>query len=458
MLVVTLPPSAARNPAAFAKKAKQSGASLLEIRGDLTPHLTPFQSPLPILLSPRGYPLDGFKAFAVDLELHECERSPERPKKAKLIVSIHDYDKTPALPRLKKTVLQMMKYRPWAVKIATFIRTYDDLLTLSALQDWLRQRGQRSVVIGMGEKAHLSRVTSPLCNALTYASLDGHEASASGQLPLSFYALTQGRTKPLLFGIIGGPHITASKSPLIHNALFQRHKVDALYSSFPTDDFAAAMRVLTKGGVSGLSVTAPFKRDACTIATDHEDAVKELGVANTLRRSGTAWYAFNSDWYGILHGYPELARAKKVAILGSGGAVPSAIRAVRKANPKAVITVYARDPEKARKTLAACRVQVEYISDSRKASADAVICAVSEDKTLSFPRPASSAATAIDLRYGKPTRFLVAAAKARYRTRDGVPMLIHQALRQFQVFTGQDPAPSDAAFLTRLLSSPSHGQ
>lgn len=458
MLVVTLPPSAAKHPAVFARQAKQRGASILEIRGDLTPHLAPFVSSLPILLSPRGYPLVGFKPFAVDLELDECDRSVERPKKAKLIVSAHDYDKTPALPRLKKIVLKMMKHRPWAVKIATFIRTYDDLLTLSALQDWLRQRGQRSVILGMGEKAHLSRVTSPLCNALTYASMDGHEASADGQLPLSFYGLTQGRVKPLLFGIIGGPQITASKSPLIHNALFQRHKVDALYSSFPTDDFAAAMRVLTKGGVSGLSVTAPFKRDAFTVSTDQESAVKDLGVANTLRRSGTAWHAFNSDWYGILHGYPELARAKKIAILGSGGAVPSAIRAVRKANPKATITVFARDPEKAQKTLASSGVQIAYISDSRKVSADAVICAVSEDKTLSFPSPASATALAIDLRYGKPTRFLVAAAKAGYRTRDGIPMLIHQALRQFQVFTGRDPAPSDAAFLTRLLSSSSHGQ
>ncbi len=458
MFVVTLPPSAARHPSVFAREAKRRGAALLEIRGDLTPGLEPFASPLPILLSPRGYKLEGFKAFAIDLEMDEVAKFKEKPKTAKLILSAHFYDKTPALVRLQKTVLQMIKHRPWAVKIATEIRTYDDLLVLSALQDWLKQRGQRSIVLGMGPKAHLSRITSPLCNALTYALLDGFEPSAAGQLPLSFYALTQGRSKPRLFGILGGPHIVSSKSPLIHNALFQRHKIDALYSSFPSEDFQAAVRVLSKGGVSGLSVTAPFKRDAFDLAAHREDVVTELGVANTLIRSGKTWSAFNSDWYGIFKGYPELAKAKTVAILGSGGAVPSAILAARRASPKAVITVFARDPDKAKAALASTGVAVEYITNARKASADVVICAVSEDKTLSFPRPASASALAIDLRYGKVTRFLAAAKKAGYRTSDGTAMLIHQALRQFEIFTGKTSSSSDAAFLSRLLSSASHGQ
>lgn len=458
MFVVTLPPSAANDPKAFARKAKAAGASLLEIRGDLTPKLAPFASPLPILLSPRGYKLEGFKAFAVDLEIDELGQQSEKPKSSKLIVSLHDYDRTPPIARLRKTILSMVKYRPWAVKIATEIRTYDDLLTLSSLQDWLRKRGQRFIVLGMGDKAHLSRITSPLCNALTYASLDGFSPSASGQLPLSFYGTTQGRRKPQLFGILGGSQILSSQSPLIHNALFHRHKIDALYSSFPADDFAETMRVLTKGGISGLSVTAPFKRDAFTLASESEDVAEELGVANTLVRSGRTWVGFNTDWYGILKGYPELTSARTVAILGSGGAVPSAILAVRRANPEAKITVFARDPAKAEKTLRSTGVPVAYISDSRTTSADAVICAVSEDKTLSFPRPASRSAIAIDLRYGKVTRFLAAAKKAGYRTHDGVPMLIHQALRQFEIFTGEKSAPSDAHFLSQLLSSVLYGK
>lgn len=458
MFVVTLPASARKNPAAFARQAKRAGADLLEIRGDLTPSLKPFTSALPILLSPRGHEIPDVRAAFIDLEMSEIRLASFKPAGTRLILSFHDHEKTPPLERLKAIVSRMRKEKPWAVKIATFVRTYDDLAILFALQDSLKRSGVRSVVLGMGEKAHLSRVTSPLRNLFTYATVDEAEASVPGQLPLSFYALTKGRKSPKLFGIIGGPQIVFSKSPLIHNALFQRHKIDALYSPFPSEHFAPSIRALSKVGVVGFSVTAPFKRDAFTLASEREATATKLGVINTLLRSGKGWSGCNTDWVGIAEGYPELRRARRIAILGAGGAVPSAILAVRSLNPKAEVTVYARDTAKAEKSLARLDVPVKYISDSRNASADVVLCAISEDRTLSFPSPASSSAVAIDLRYGRPTRFLVAAAKAGYRTRDGVPMLVHQALKQFTYFTGISPSPSDVAFLTRLLSSASHGQ
>lgn len=458
MLVVTLPPSAQKNPRAFALKAKKEGAQVLEIRGDLTPHVKPFDSALPILRSPRGEPIGSFRPTFVDLERSELSRHRRALGRAKLILSFHHYEKTPTFFRLKGIVLRLRREKPWAVKIATMVRTPTDLVTLDKLQRWMKRQKIRSIVLGMGPLAHLSRITSPLRNILTYTVLDGTDASAPGQLPLSVYHLIADIREPSLFGILGGPHITASLSPLIHNTLFARHGIDALYSSFPVEHFAPAMKALKELGIDGLSVTAPFKRDAYETADHPEPVCMTLGVANTLVRRGRSWKAFNTDWYGILHGYPELKTAKRIVILGAGGAVPSAILASREANPEASITVYARDPEKAAESLAVFGVDVRKLSASRMEKADVVICAVSADVTLSFPNPSGPKAVAIDLRYGKPTRFLVAAAKAGYRTKDGIPMLIHQALRQFRKFTGETPDPSDAPYLTRLLSSYLHGQ
>lgn len=454
MFVITLPPSAAKDPKAFAIKAKRAGADILEIRSDLTPRVEQFSSPLPILVALRGPDdrlIEELTPAFVDIETDIA--SVWLPKGAKLILSFHDYAATPSFAALKKIASDMMKETPWAIKIATLVKSYDDLLTLEKLQEWLRQQNQRSIILGMGPMAHLSRITSPLRNTFTYTTLEPADAAAPGQLPLSLYALTKKRKRPQLFGILGGPHITASLSPVIHNALFLRHKIDALYSCFPSENFGSTMKALQKLGVKGLSVTAPFKHDAFNVASKKEKVAETLGVVNTLVRSQKKWKGFITDSYGIYEGYPELASVKNVAILGAGGAVPSAILAVRSRSRNAHITVFARDPKKAKKSLETFGVMVDHLSNAELFIADAVICAVSADVPLSLPVPATKKSVAIDLRYGKETQFMKAARAKRFRVHDGTSMLIHQALKQFRHFTGQSAYDDDASYLSPILTS-----
>lgn len=460
MFVVTLPLSATKNPQAFALKAKKAGVDILEIRSDLTPNVQPFRSALPLLISVRGKSdqlVDVLAPAFVDIE--ESTQSVWLPKGAKLILSFHDYEKTPALSELKKIVQKMCSSKPWMIKIATHIRSYEDLLVLSDLQDFLNKKSIRSTVVGMGPKAHLSRIMSPLRNVFTYTTLDSADASAPGQLPMSLYALTKGRKNPKLFGILGGPHITSSLSPVIHNALFTRHNVDALYSCFPSEDFASTLTSLTKLGVKGLSVTAPFKHDALKVSATLEPFAKKLGVANTLVKSGKKWKGFITDSYGIREGYPQLSGAKTVAILGAGGALPSAIAAVRSRSPKAQITVFARDPIKAKKSLRFVEtqnfasLQFRSLADASSFTADAVICAVSEDVSLALPFPASKKSIAIDLRYGKETQFMKDARRKKFVVHDGTNMLIHQALKQFRHFTAKNTHKDDTKYLSHTLST-----
>lgn len=454
MFVITLPPSAAKDPKAFALKAKRAGADILEIRSDLTPGVRQFHSPLPLLVALRSTNDDLVDALVPDfVDIEESSDTVWLPKKAKLILSFHDHDTTPALSVLKKIAQRMDTEKPWAIKIATFVKSYDDLVTLEKLQAWLKKDKKRSIILGMGPMAHLSRITSPLHNVFTYATLNAADAAAPGQLPMSLYALTKGRKNPKLFGILGGPHITASLSPVIHNALFQSHKIDALYSCFPSENFASTMKALTKLRVKGLSVTAPFKHDAFDTASKIEVFAKKLGVANTLVRSGKKWKGFITDSYGIYEGYPELESVQKVAILGAGGAVPSAILAVRSRSRSARVTVFARDPKKAKKNLQQFDVTVDDLVHASSFIADAVICAVSEDISLPLPSRASKKSIAIDLRYGKETQFMKAARAKNFRVRNGTDMLIHQALKQFRHFTGQAAYDDDASYLRPILTS-----
>ena len=456
MFIVTLPKAAANNPSAFAKKARNAGANILEIRGDLTPNVKKFSSVLPLLISPRGTGTKLLRVFQptyLDLEVHELAKVSV-PKGAKLILSVHEYKKTPGLSDLQKIVQKMCSLKPWMIKVATTVNSYKDLKALIDLKCELQKEKIGSTVMGMGPKAHLTRLLSPFSQRFTYASLDGFESSASGQLPLSLYSLVtpainlmkKEQRPPKMYGIFGGPHITASLSPMVHNALFKKYKINAIYSCFPSENFSDAQFILSTLNSSGLSVTAPFKKDAFMHSVLRDPLAMKLGVANTIVKTHAGLAAFNTDVAGMAHGYPFLKRCKRIAILGAGGAVPSAIEAIRLVNPGSQITVFARDPKKA----ARLHVTVRPLREVSSYESDAVICAISDDILLPLSKMKKKS-PAIDLRYRK-TKFLVSAQKKGFTVYDGSAMLIHQALKQFEHFTGKRTSSSDASFLKKILS------
>jgi shikimate dehydrogenase len=389
----------------------------------------------------------------VDIEFSELSLLPVLPKTVKVIISFHDYKSTPSLSDLKKVVQKICTVKCWAVKVATMIASYEDLLIHRDLEQWLHRKNIRSIVLGMGENAHLSRLSSPTRNPLTYACLSVEEGAAPGQLTMDMYRGLAKVTEPVLFGIIGGAQIAASLSPTIHNFLFRRHRVDALYARFPTEDFSSSLRALSKLGVRGLSVTAPFKVDAWKAAAKRDKLSDALHSANTLLLRSSGIRAFNTDVAGIIQGYPFLAKARTVAILGAGGVVPSIVKALREMKSRAVISVFVRDEARARKTLAEADVIIRPLHHAPSVAVDTVICAISEDVSVPLPQLMSSRAAAIDLRYAKETAFMKGARKRGFRVHDGLPMLLHQALVQFKIFTHIAPSRSDVASLKKALSS-----
>ena len=100
-----------------------------------------------------------------------------------VILSFHDFRRTPSLKELQKLFDQMVRLGADVIKIASFASSWEDNLSVLSLIPFAKARKQEIVAFCMGEKGKLSRIFSPFLGAAwTYASLNKVKASAPGQM------------------------------------------------------------------------------------------------------------------------------------------------------------------------------------------------------------------------------------------------------------------------------------
>ncbi len=176
-------------------KSAQKLADLVELRGGFVKnisakHLVLIKRQLQsqAIFTCRGRldlikPADDFGFDFIDVELKSLRRHRLKLNRAKLIVSYHNFDRTPSLKNLQGLVIKMRSFNPEICKIATMIKSEHDLKTLWQLL-LNKKSSEKLIVIGMGEKGKLSRVLFPLCGSyLTYASFN-RSVSAPGQIEI----------------------------------------------------------------------------------------------------------------------------------------------------------------------------------------------------------------------------------------------------------------------------------
>lgn len=198
--------------------------------------------------------------------------------------------------------------------------------TLDALRMLLFVKKHPNVAgMCMGPLGQITRILAPIVSTpFTFAAL-GLEA-APGQLQVDellityrFRSLTP-RTK--IFGLIGNP-ISQSPSHKTHNATFHSRHYDAVYVKLllQEEELPAFFPLAKELGISGLSVTIPFKEKLFPYLDHLEEKAKEIGAVNTLTFDGHAITGANTDADGALDAIEEhtLVQGKRVVLLGAGG-------------------------------------------------------------------------------------------------------------------------------------------
>jgi 3-dehydroquinate dehydratase type I len=125
----------------------------------------------------------------IDVEL-AAERSLlqdllRKRRKTRVILSSHDFQRTPSPKELQRLFNQMVRSGADVIKIVSFARSWEDNLSILSLLPFAKARQKKIVAFCMGEKGKISRIFSPLWGAAwTYASFRRKSASAPGQLTL----------------------------------------------------------------------------------------------------------------------------------------------------------------------------------------------------------------------------------------------------------------------------------
>jgi len=263
-----------------------------------------------------------------------------------------------------------------------------------------------------------------------------------------------GRT--LAVGVIGDP-VRHSRSPALHNAAFRALGIDAVSLAYPVavGSGAAAVAAMRTLGLRGLSVTMPHKEAVAAAADRRTPQVEALGAANCLVNDDGVITAHTTDGEGLVRslqaGSHRPVAGETVVVVGAGGAARAVIGALVDAGASVVVVNRSGD----RATRAVADVASPGPGSARVGeAADIADAAVVVNATpvgmVGYPGVPFDVSllgkghTVVDLIYHpERTALLEAATAVGADAVNGLPMLLHQAAIQLELWTGRPP-PLDA--------------
>lgn len=261
------------------------------------------------------------------------------------------------------------------------------------------------------------------------------------------------------YGLIGWP-VAHSVSPAMQNAGFNAASIDANYEkvAVPPEDMIKVIPEM-KESFAGWNCTVPHKQHIIEFLDEIDPLAKALGSVNTVVNIDGKFKGYSTDGYGmeisLKESFGKAIKDSSILFIGAGGAARAVALhfALQGAGRIGIIN---RSVEKA-ETLA---TEVAELNSSVIAEADTLECLSldldnyeviiqSTSLGLHAEDPAPFDATrlnsnhlVVDMIY-KETAFLKKAQEAGCKTTDGEGMLLHQGVKAWEIWTGQEGPVED---------------
>jgi shikimate dehydrogenase len=259
-------------------------------------------------------------------------------------------------------------------------------------------------------------------------------------------------TRPRAACLIGWP-AAHSRSPLIHHYWLRTLGIEGGYviEAVPPDEFKDFLFRLSHRGFVGANVTIPHKERALALSKPDERA-RAVGAANTLWYQDGELCSTNTDVEGFIDNLnssaPGWETAEDALVLGAGGSARAVVFGLLERGIKRVHLAN-RTIERARALSDQFGARVLPVAwDAIGGLLPRAGLLVNTTSLGMHGQPAfeldvgllSSHAVVADLVYVPLQTPLLAAARARgLKTADGLGMLLHQAVRGFELWFGQRP-------------------
>lgn len=453
-------------------------ADILEVRGDLVKDLSADwlrqQFSGDLLFTLRSSEEGG-----------RSEASPET-RRQKLIAAAENYDLIDleamrdleeavllAVPPSKRVISWHGPFASLSELQATFARMIDrEAVYYKLVPEALRSRHEMAplallhslkrddvIAFASGPIGTWTRLVAPRLGAPVVFGAAGSTPAAPGQLAVSQliddYNLPELSRFDVLFGLVGD-RIEHSLSPRIHNNLYKKLNIPALFLPFQVEEFGDFWIDVVEGGsfgelgvrLQGLSVTSPHKRIASAVAGARSPLVDLIGSSNTLVCRNEVWEAESTDGEGVVSSLAEAGvslAGRSAAVVGAGGAGRSVAVALSQAEAK--VTLVNRSVDRGRKAAKRVRLPFRSLEGFDPGEFEIVVHATSlgsepEDSLPFEPSRLTRDSVLVDMVYTPegPSRLVQESRSVARIAIDGRMPLVHQARPQFRLMTGHDPS------------------
>jgi len=389
----------------------------------------------------------------VDLEMQSALKSkPEAlarlRSRGRLLISFHDFRAT---RNLDGTLEKMLKIPADFYKIVTTATTLSDNV---AMMKFLQAHSDKHALVGlcMGEQGIISRVLGVRSGSVfTFGAVSVDLQTAPGQVNArdlrAIYRIEQVDPATRVYGVAGDP-IEHSLSPVIMNAAMRRENVNSVYLPLHAKTLKDLLYCIREIPLHGLSITMPYKQSIVEHLDNTDAHTTKTGACNTVVRGQDGkLYGFNTDIAGVIRPLEQRLTIEnaKVLVLGAGGAARAAVFGLKERG--AEVWILNRTSAKGQKLARQAKVHSIKRADLRKLAFDVIINAtpIGMGNTRDCPLKDEEikARVVFDMVYDPvETRLLQVARAKGIAVIPGIEMFVHQAARQFEIWTGK-PAPAD---------------
>ena len=269
----------------------------------------------------------------------------------------------------------------------------------------------------------------------------------------SFHANTK------IIGLLGHP-IKHSYSPFVQNVAFEFGKLDYIYLAFdvPSANLKSALNGVLALGMKGLNVTLPHKEKIIQYLDELSEEAGTIGAVNTIVNDQGKLIGYNTDVAGIIETltpFKKQITGSTVTVLGAGGGARAAIYALIRHFKPEKINLINRTVQRADSIQNYFSTKMRYdgfktmdlfppdIVETLRSSS-LIINATTigmfpemDDTVTDLEESFSSSQIVFDLIYNPTkTKFLKLAESQGATIIGGLKMLVSQAAKSFELWTG----------------------